>query len=167
MRKAFFIRVLKRVRGCWTWTGYVGNVGYGVFRPSAKQRTGAHRMSWVIHYGPIPEGLYVLHRCDNRVCVRPDHLFLGTVWDNRKDCVQKSRHKGRPRKLSDIEITAIQKDPRSQRPIARDYGITQGYVSKIKNNVCAREGFDYMPYWRKYFRKYRPNWREIRGEERL
>jgi HNH endonuclease len=162
LRVAFFLRVRRRATGCWPWLGYVGNPGYGVFSPGAGQRIGAHRMSWVIHRGPIPRSKYVLHKCDNRVCVRPGHLFLGTHWDNVKDCIQKGRHRGAPRKLTNAEIAQIQRDPRSQRPIARDYGVTQGYVSAIKRRVCGRKEFDYMAYRRKYMRRYYPNWREIR-----
>lgn len=72
--------------GCWLWTGAIGSGGYGRFLGEA-----AHRWSYEQAYGPIPDGLWVLHRCDNPPCVRPDHLFLGTHQDNMDDMEQKGR----------------------------------------------------------------------------
>ncbi len=76
--------------GCWLWTAHVGKTGYGSICYK-KKRTGSHRMSWMIHNGDIPEGLLVLHQCDTRSCVNPDHLFLGTYKDNAQDCIKKGR----------------------------------------------------------------------------
>lgn len=87
----FWARVQK-TDGCWLWTGTIRRK-YGLFtfrKAPAKWITrGAHRSSWEIHYGPIPAGLGVLHKCDNPPCVRPDHLFLGTQKDNMDDRVAK------------------------------------------------------------------------------
>ncbi len=78
---------------CWVWTaGCIGD-GYGRFRIRRKG-TLAHRVAWLIHYGCIPDGLCVLHRCDNPPCVRDDHLFLGTKADNAHDRDIKGRHNG-------------------------------------------------------------------------
>lgn len=86
------VRVNERT-GCWEWTGGHDKDGYGYFlvRPRLKGLDRTHRVSWVIHFGPIPVGLFVLHRCDNPPCVRPDHLWLGTSADNTADMVAKGR----------------------------------------------------------------------------
>lgn len=74
--------------GCWLWQGNTTKKGYG--RLGGGQ---AHRMSWTAFRGTIPEGMCVLHRCDNRACVNPDHLWLGTQIDNINDCVNKGRNR--------------------------------------------------------------------------
>jgi hypothetical protein len=76
---------------CWEWTAALfKKSGYGCF--SFQERLqGAHRVSWSLTNGPIPDGLWVLHKCDNRKCVRPSHLFLGTQTDNMRDMVSKGR----------------------------------------------------------------------------
>lgn len=87
-----FWNKVNKTDGCWLWTGSTGRRGYGAFRtPAHKYNQQTHRISYEIHYGPIPDGLWVLHRCDVPGCVRPDHLFLGTPADNMADMVQKGR----------------------------------------------------------------------------
>jgi hypothetical protein len=80
--------------GCWLWTGGINTWGYGVLhRRGAHESISAHRAAWELHRGPIPNGLFVLHKCDTRMCVNPDHLFLGTQRDNIHDCMAKGRNK--------------------------------------------------------------------------
>jgi len=81
--------------GCWIWEGSCSNTGYGSMQIGTNRKPkaeNAHKLSWIIHNGKVPEGMYVLHKCDVRACVNPDHLFLGTHQDNMKDMVNKGRH---------------------------------------------------------------------------
>lgn len=75
---------------CHVWAAYVGANGYGMFSVAGKPLS-AHRFAYEQVNGPIPDGLWVLHRCDNRPCVRADHLFLGTNTDNVRDMYTKGR----------------------------------------------------------------------------
>lgn len=77
---------------CWEWTGKIGTDGYGQMTIARKSHS-AHRVSWQLNKGAIPDGLCVLHKCDNPACVRPSHLFLGTKSDNSKDARAKGRLK--------------------------------------------------------------------------
>ena len=105
---SFWARVNKNdPSGCWIWTTSYNRkkspdspITYGFMYPGkradGKQRSIlAHRFSYILHYGSIPEESRVLHKCDNRKCVNPEHLFLGTMSDNMKDMHSKNRHHGK------------------------------------------------------------------------
>jgi hypothetical protein len=82
---------------CWEWTGKARHpFGYGVFGLGTRQAgtMQAHRFSYQLYVGPIPDGMCVLHKCDNPPCVNPDHLFLGTRADNNHDMIAKGRYRG-------------------------------------------------------------------------
>lgn len=81
--------------GCWLWAAAAADTGYGVIRLRGRN-LGAHRVAYAVHRGPVGNRM-VLHSCDNRTCVNPDHLFLGTAKDNAEDMVKKGRARGWPR----------------------------------------------------------------------
>jgi len=125
--------------GCWIWLAACDRDGYGFFSLSKPRRmVKAHRASFVFYRGAVPDGLCVLHSCDNPACVNPDHLFTGTNLDNVHDRVAKGRSArvhGSLRahaKLHESDIPLIRIDHRSQQAIADDYGIAQTTVSAIK-----------------------------------
>src|SRR6267378_450691 len=91
-----FWEKVKETASCWLWTGAnkPGRWPYGMLAGPGKTAKLAHRVSWELHHGAIPTGLNVLHKCDNPSCVRPDHLFLGTLADNTADMIAKGRGKG-------------------------------------------------------------------------
>jgi hypothetical protein len=91
-RKRFWSRVNK-TDNCWEWQGYCMKAGYGLLqaRKISSQPMTTHRIAWELRYGSIPDGLHVLHKCDNPPCVRPGHLFLGTQADNSRDRHRKGR----------------------------------------------------------------------------
>ncbi len=81
---------VKKTDGCWEWTGWTRE-SYGRIKTGGGAFQTAHRVSWELHNGAIPPGLFVLHKCDNPKCVRPDHLFMGTKADNNHDRHSKGR----------------------------------------------------------------------------
>lgn len=140
--KRFWAKVIKRGPDeCWTWTASrMGLRGeYGQFSYEGK-RMGAHQASWILHNGPIPEGLEVCHSCDNGLCVNPAHLWLGTHYQNMHDKLDKKRNnnaKGSRNgfaKLSEadvIEIRRLKSQGMSSYDIARKYHVTQPCISYV------------------------------------
>lgn len=89
--KARFWSKVNKTETCWLWMASTDNRGYGQIGGANRKTLSAHRVSWMLNFGNIPDGLCVLHACDIPVCVRPDHLWLGTIADNNRDMVEKGR----------------------------------------------------------------------------
>lgn len=141
----FWSQVTKSYARCWIWTGdRLGH--YGRFYVGNRRAVSAHRYAYELARGPIPRGMYVCHHCDNPVCVRPDHLFLGTPKDNAVDMFRKGR--ARPNKLPPQppgeehamakltedqvrQIRADYKGGESQRSIGKRYGVTRSTIQLI------------------------------------
>lgn len=111
-----FWSYVEKTDSCWIWKGRFVRKGYGSLFFKGKE-TRAHRASWMIHYGDIPEGLHVCHTCDNPECTNPNHLWLGTNYENRQDSVKKGRARGGSlkgsaspnSKLTEEKVLAIRK----------------------------------------------------------
>lgn len=119
---------------CWEWIGGRTRQGYGVF--CWERSTGAHRVAWLIEHGSIPDGLHVLHRCDNPSCVRVSHLFLGTKFDNARDNALKGRHPSKRLEPSQVlEIARLYKEGFGQRFVAREFGISTALARAIASGA--------------------------------
>lgn len=132
---------VEKTEGCWLWTGAVRGTGYGNVSLGGRGRglQAAHRVSWELHNGPILDGLCVLHACDVRNCVRPDHLFLGTILDNNRDAKAKGRNNRGERvpshKLSTAEAIAVRASTGPLGETAAEYGISKAAVSMIRRGL--------------------------------
>lgn len=131
--------------GCWLWNGALFN-GYGSIRDNGAEYA-AHRYSYSLHYGPIPDGLFVCHRCDVPACVNPAHLFLGTHADNMADMARKGRaaRQGGPRgslnsnaRLNEKQVAEIIASPEGARKIAARLGVTPAVIGRIRRRQAWR-----------------------------
>jgi hypothetical protein len=141
---AFFKeRIAVSSDGCWEWQRSLFKLGYACAKVGGKTMK-AHRLSWEFYRGPIPDGMIICHHCDNRKCINPDHLFIGTTQDNVDDKMRKGRFVTTPgekngyAKLTAEQVRAIRADSRAQHRIAADYGISQSNVSVIKQGKAWR-----------------------------
>jgi hypothetical protein len=139
-----------KVTGCWDWIGAMFTNGYGSFKCKEFSRIQipASRASWILSKGEIDETIFVLHRCDNRRCVNPEHLFLGDGKANMEDCKAKGRmNKGEDRpqaKLTEENVAELRK-LRSEgwpwRRLAKRYGVSPSCIL----SAVTRQTWDHVP----------------------
>lgn len=120
---------------CWEWTACKSR--YGIIRHFGKNMS-AHRVSWQINIGLIPEGMLVCHKCDNPICVNPNHLFVGTWADNHSDMHAKMRHKygedHHKSKLTESDVVSIRaavENGSTKAALARRYGVSDAQIGHI------------------------------------
>lgn len=120
---------------CWLWLGALNPKGYGW----AWHGRRAHRVSWMLHHGPIPNGLLVCHSCDNPRCVNPKHLWLGTSADNQADKARKGRAARRPgskhplAKLTEEWVLAIRASAEPTDKIANRFGVSVACIRDVRS----------------------------------
>lgn len=136
--------------GCWEWNAALKPNGYGWFCLDGKAIS-AHKMAWILSFGQIPQGKNVCHRCDNRKCVRPDHLWLGTQSENLTDMWRKGRGVSKPNpqsgekhyraklNLSAVKLIREKRGIMSQRALAKQLGVSQRTVYEAQNGITWRE----------------------------
>lgn len=153
-RANFWHRVVKHSNGCWGWLGFVDSKGYGrvnAWIDGKRRSQGAHRISWFIHNGAIPEGMHVLHQCDNPICTRPDHLRLGTHAENMREMAERGRARGRCpperahaaklnwEKAREIRRLKAGMPTLSHDVIAVQYGVTRATISFLLEGKTWKE----------------------------
>lgn len=135
---------VNKTDGCWLWIGATDR-RYGSFSWSGRRLAKAHRISWELAHGPIPDGMCVLHRCDVPLCVRPAHLFLGTQKDNLRDAFRKGRMEGRRTahgeqidgsRLTRDDVLAIRESDASASVLAQRLGVCKSTVVRARNGSC-------------------------------
>lgn len=125
---------------CWEWTGSLTTKGYGQYQSAALGEFTAHRTSYKLARGDIPSGKLVCHKCDNKKCVNPDHLFVGTVQDNSDDMVKKNRQsRGEEHglsKLTEADVVRIRREALTvsdKRRLRSEIGIHKTTLNRVLN----------------------------------
>lgn len=146
-----FWKKVEKTDECWLWRGAVKDTGYGVFWFNGRIER-AHRVSWELHHGPVPEGVCVLHKCDIRICVNPDHLWLGDYADNNEDMADKGRaiipvsygEKHGKAKLTDDQVSEIKASSDSGVELANRYGVSRSTISSVRLGYTRNNGTSAM-----------------------
>ena len=151
-REERFWRFVRKRESCWEWTGAKTGAGYGQLRTGGITEN-AHRIAWEIaNNKPVPSGLFVCHHCDNRSCVRPEHLFVGTCKENAEDMMRKGRHvigigpRGSEVAVSKLttedvlEIRRLCEARVSQPATAKKFGVS----TTVINNIAHRKAWAWL-----------------------
>lgn len=128
-----FWAFVEKTKSCWIWTGAKKSREYGSFWVSDEQRTmGAHRFSYILHYGAIPDKKVIRHNCDNPACVNPKHLICGTQQENLNDMAKRKR---RNLKLSDIAIKHIRQNSNklTKTYLANKFNVHRSTITDVIN----------------------------------
>jgi hypothetical protein len=132
--------VVNQTNGCWEWKAFTNPSGYGTFQLSKKVSSLAHRTSYKLYKGDFDDSLCVCHHCDNRKCVNPSHLFLGTVSENNRDRDNKGRGADRKgvvngrSKLTEELVMWIRESNQSAVKLAKMFGMGRSPIQRIKTN---------------------------------
>lgn len=123
--------------GCWEWDGFIDPNGYARFKTiESHKRYLAHRLSYALAFGETPKGMHICHKCDNRKCVRPDHLFVGTAKDNIHDMIGKKRHsygeKNPGAKLDEDKVRDILSSNASLMDMSNQYNVSKKLILNVK-----------------------------------
>ena len=133
--RTFWSRIIKTSNGCWLWTGSKVSIGYGDLRINGKHYL-AHRLAYELTYGTIPDGAYILHKCDIPACINPEHLFVGNQLDNVHDAIDKGIVNGIAVSNSDVrKIRYLRADGLTLSKIADIVGCSRSHVSRIANHT--------------------------------
>lgn len=125
--------IKKRKSGCWEWTGYTNNNGYGVVRDYGRGNQLVHRAMYAWYNGEFDPEKWVLHTCDNRKCCNPKHLYLGTAVENAKDRDTRQRTFVKLTADDVIQVRKRHSEGESQSSIARSFGVSQPQICGIVN----------------------------------
>lgn len=131
---------------CWEWVGHLTVKGYGMFKVGTRKLSSSHRFSYELHFREIPKGICVLHHCDNRKCVNPKHLFLGTNSDNVADKVKKNRQSRGTNNPNSVltwkqvnQIRKLYSQGIKNVELSKKFNIDNGRVSRIVHNKLWKE----------------------------
>lgn len=152
MKARILSQIDKTEDKCWNWKGWIKPSGYGHITCTRLKIQSTHRMAWRVFKGEIPKGLCVLHKCDNKKCCNPDHLYLGTVKDNTRDALERGQfpkgknpskgfpgekhHKAKLTNENIMQIRELRKKGHTYSEISKLFNIDSKHISKIARGLA-------------------------------